>query len=77
MIHVWNIYEPSDPQEIGDDPFDIFLYTQRHDEAPLVGSPIYIEGRRCRIIAIAPDHNKTDVFGFGTEQYHKVCAVPS
>ena len=61
MTHVWNIYEPCDPQDLG----------------PLLNAPIYLEGRRCRIVAIAKDHSKTEVFGFGEEQYHKVCVVPA
>jgi hypothetical protein len=77
MIHVWNIYEPCDPRDLGDDPFDIFVYSLRREEAPLLNAPIYLEGRRCRIVAIAKDHSKTEVFGFGEEQYHKVCVVPA
>ena len=46
MTHVWNIYEPCDPQDLGDDPFDIFVYTLRREEAPLLNAPIYLEGRR-------------------------------
>lgn len=75
MTHIWNIYEPCDPKDLGDDPFDIFVYTLRREEAPRLGDPIYIEGRHCRIVAIADDHSKTEVYGFGKEKYHKVCAL--
>jgi len=77
MTHIWNIYEPCDAQDIGDDPFDIFVYSLRQEEAPHVGTPIYVEGRRCRIIAVAKDHGKTEVYGFGDVEYHKVCVVPA
>ena len=75
MIHVWNIYEPCDPAEPGDDPFDIFVYSLRREEQPLVGEPIYLEGRKCRVIAIARDQSRSEVYGFGEEQYWKVCAL--
>lgn len=75
MTHIWNIYEPCDPSDLGDDPFDIFVYTLRREEKPHVGEPIYLEGRRCRIVAVAADISKTEVFGFDSEQYWKVCAM--
>ena len=75
MIHVWDIYEPCDPHDLGADPFDIFVYTLRREEPPHLGEPIYLEGRQCRIVAVAPDMGKTEVYGFGEEVYHKVCAV--
>lgn len=75
MEYIWNIYEPCDPSDLGEDPFDIFVYTLRRSEPPRLGDPIYLEGRRCRIVAAVPDQSKTDVYGFGQELYYKVCAV--
>lgn len=75
MTYIWNIYEPCDPTDLGEDPFDVFVYTLRRDNPPQVGEAIYLEGRKCRIVAIAIDHSKTEVFGFGEEKYYKVCAV--
>ncbi len=78
MICVWNIYEPCDPHdyESDADPFDIFLYALRREDAPLASAPIYIEGRRYRIVAVAHDAALTEVSTRGDEQYYKVCVVP-
>lgn len=75
LQYVWNIYEPCDPSLITDDPFDVFIFSLRKDEEPHVGECIYIEGSRSRIVAIAPDHNRTEMLGDGKERYWKVCAV--
>jgi hypothetical protein len=74
MTYIWDIYEPADAQCYNaEDPFDIFIFSLRRDEAPRVGSAITVEGRMRRIIAVAIDHNKNEVFGLGGEQYYKVC----
>lgn len=75
MTHIWNIYEPCDPSDLGEDPYDIFVYTLRRDEAPHLGDPIYIEGRHCRIVATAHDHSRTELLASDDECYHKVCAM--
>lgn len=75
MTYVWNIYEPADPHDIGEDPFDIFVYSLRKEEAPLLNELVYIEGRRCHIISFALDHSKSEVYGFGQELYYKVCVI--
>jgi len=75
MTHIWNIYEPFDPEYLGNDPYDIFVYTLRRDEPPHMGDPIYIEGRHCRIVATAPDHSRTELLASDDERYYKVCAM--
>jgi len=75
MTHIWNIYEPADPNNPGDDPFDIFLYSLRREEAPQLNALIYVEGKRCRAIAIAIDHSRNDVNAFDGECYYKVAVT--
>ena len=74
MTYIWDIYEPADAQCYNaDDPFDIFIFSLRRDEAPHAGSAITVEGRMRRIIAVAIDHKKNEVLGFGRDCYYKVC----
>lgn len=75
MTYIWNIYEPCDPTDIGDDPFDIFIFTLRRDDPPHVGGQLYVEGRNRRIVTCVPDRNLTDVNVFDGECYYKVCVV--
>ena len=73
MTYIWNIYETADDVCTAADPFDIFLYSIRKDEAPLANDVIHIEGQRRRIIAIMPDHRRNEVNAFADERYFKVC----
>lgn len=76
MTYIWNIYEPCDPVDYDtEDPFDIFVYALRIEDAPLLNAPLYIEGRRCRIIALKPDTAMDSVNVSTDERYYKVCIV--
>ena len=76
MTYIWNIYEPSDIGQYDEtDPFDVFIYSLRREEAPQLNSSLYVEGRRCRIIAITRDSKMDEVCGFGDETYYKVCVI--
>lgn len=75
-MYIWNIYEPCDPVNYDpEDPFDIFIYSLRRDDAPLANAPLYVEGRRCRIIAIVPDQAQNEVCVSGSDSYYKVCVI--
>ncbi len=77
MACIWNIYEPCDPedQEAGVDPYDIFVYALRRDEAPHVGDLVYSEGRNRKVIACTADWNMTEVQAQADDVYYKVCIV--
>lgn len=75
MTHIWNIYEPADPQDLTSDPFDIFVYSLRQGEEPFVGHPLFIEGRRVKIIAIKPDLRRTETNGDPQECFYKVAVI--
>lgn len=72
MTHIWTIYEPCDPQDLGDDPFDIFIYALRKDEEPQLGAPLFIEGRKVKIISIQLDQRRTETNGNPDEIFYKV-----
>ena len=75
MTYIWNIYEPCDPGDIGEDPFDIFVYSLRKEEAPHVGDLIYIEGSNHRVVACRADHDLSYVQVQDDAVYYKVCVV--
>lgn len=76
MTYIWNIYEPCDPVNYDqEDPYDIFVYALRMEDAPLPNAPLYLEGRRRCIIAIKPDTAMNDVNVSEGESYYKVCVV--
>ena len=76
MIYIWNIYEPLDEKDYDEnDPFDVFIYALRKEEAPQKNAVLYVEGKKRRIIAVAKDHNKDDILGFGSECYYKVGVI--
>lgn len=76
MTYIWNIYEPADPTDISaEDPFDVFIYSQRMPQEPHQGDLVFIEGRNHRIIACVPDHNLTEAQVRSDEVYYKVCVV--
>ena len=76
MTHVWNIYNPGDPECPGPDAFDIFVYSLRRNDEPHLGDVLYVEGQRCRVIALARDHNRNEMIAQDAEVYWKVCAAP-
>lgn len=73
MIHVWNIYETGDPDCLSPDPFDIFLYALRREEEPHYNDCLYVEGRRCKVIAVKEDFQRNAVLSTEGERYWKVC----
>lgn len=75
MTYIWNIYEPADAQDMGEDPFDIFVYALRRDDAPHVGDLVYLEGANHRVVACRPDHSMTEVMVTDDAIYYKVCVV--
>lgn len=75
MTYIWNIYEPIDRSDITGDPYDVFVYALRQDEAPHIGDLVYIEGSNHKVIACTPDHNMTDVQAQAGTLYYKVCVV--
>lgn len=75
MKYVWNIYEPSDSQDIGDDPFDVFVYSQQMDDAPHLGELVYVEGCNHRVVACHVDQNLTESQIRSDLTYYKVCVV--
>mgnify|MGYP003297202887 CR=1 FL=1 len=76
MTYIWNIYEPCDPINYDpEDPYDIFVYSLRKEDAPQPNAPMYIEGRRCRIVAIKPDTGMNSVNVSTDEKYYKVCVT--
>ena len=76
MRYIWNIYEPSDPQDINEeDPFDVFVYSQTMEEVPHTGDLIYLEGRNHRVLACAVDWNMTEAQVRNDVTYYKVCVV--
>ena len=76
MIYIWNIYEPCDEENYDEnDPFDIFVYALRKEEAPQKNVILYVEGKKRRIVAVAQDRTKNDIMGFGTECYYKVGVI--
>lgn len=75
MKYIWNIYQPYDPTDLGDDPFDIFVYSIRMDEEPFLNCSLYVEGKPCKIVSIQKDHGLSETTGFDNEQYFKVAVV--
>lgn len=73
MQHIWNIYESGDPDCPGPDPFDVFLYAIRKDEEPRYADLLYVEGQRCRVIAVAEDRGRNEVAASEEERYWKIC----
>lgn len=73
MTHIWNIYQPADLAEPGPDPFDVFVYSLRRSDEPHLGDCIYVEGCRCKVIALAPDRNRMEMIAAQDESYWKVC----
>lgn len=73
MIHVWNIYETGDPDCSGPDPFDIFLYAIRREDEPHYNDCLYVERRRCKVIAVKEDFQRNAVLSTEGERYWKVC----
>ena len=46
MIYIWNIYEPLDEKDYDEnDPFDVFIYALRKEEAPQKNAVLYVEGK--------------------------------
>jgi hypothetical protein len=76
MDCIWNIYEPSDTEQYDqEDPFDVFLFALRKEDVPQRNSLLYVEGRQRRIIAVKVDTALSQVCGFDTVSYYKVCVV--
>lgn len=75
MDYIWNIYEPLDPQDLQDDPFDVFVYAQRMTDIPHQGDLVYLEGRNHRVIACRLDHNLTESQVQQNVVYYKVCIL--
>lgn len=74
MEYIWNIYEPLEPQDLAvEDPFDVFVYSQRMDEPPHLGDCVFVEGRQCKVIACQVDRNMNDVQVQDNVLYYKVC----
>jgi len=73
MTYIWNIYEPADPVNPGEDPFDVFLYSLRKEDIPHANDIIHVEGERKRIIAIEKDHRRNELLACDEEFYYKVC----
>lgn len=83
MEYIWNIYEsleplsplhPFDPMAEAD-PFDVFIYSQRMASEPHQGDCVYVEGRRCKVVACQLDRNMNDVLVQGDVVHYKVCVV--
>lgn len=75
MKYIWNIYEPCDPSDMNEDPYDIFVFTQTMEEVPHVGGLIYQEGRNHRVVACCVDWNLTEAQVREDVVYYKVCIV--
>lgn len=75
MTYIWNIYEPCDPQDLTDDPYDIFIYSLHKDEVPHVGDLVYVEGCNHRVVACKPDYGRTEVMVVDDAVIYKVCIV--
>lgn len=76
MRYIWNIYEPSDPQDVNEeDPYDVFVYSQTMEEVPHTGDLIYLEGRNHRVLACTVDWNMTEAQVRNDVTYYKVCVV--
>jgi len=73
VTYIWNIYEPADAGDPGDDPFDVFLYALRKEDVPHTNDPIHVEGQRKRIIAIQKDQRRNELLASHDEEYYKVC----
>lgn len=75
MSYIWNIYEPNDPHDLGEDPYDIFVYSQSMSEAPHTGDLIYLEGLNHRVVACQVDWNMTETQVLQDTIYYKVCIL--
>lgn len=73
MTYIWNIYEPADTANPGDDPFDVFLYALRKEDVPHTNDTIHVDGQRKKIIAIQIDHRRNETLACDDELYYKVC----
>lgn len=76
MRYIWNIYEPSDLQDVNEeDPYDVFVYSQTMEEVPHAGDLIYLEGRNHHVLACTVDWNMTEAQVRNDVTYYKVCVV--
>ena len=76
MRYIWNIYEPSDPQDVNEeDPYDVFVYSQTMEEVPHTGDLIYLEGHNHRVLACTVDWNMTEAQVRNDVIYYKVCVI--
>ena len=76
MEYIWNIYESLESLDLTqDDPFDVFVYSQRMEEPPHLGDCVYVEGSQRKIIACQVDHNRMDVLVQEDMVHYKVCVA--
>ena len=76
MTFILNIYQPCDVSDYNqEDPFDIFVCTLRQEEEPQLNALVYVEGKKCRIVAVKADAKRREVSIDAEERYYKVCVV--